>query len=195
MDPETLAADRHRAAGSSDSRLRLVAPEAWRSLAAERSGLAGEDLIGIDDGVDRACRGFSFTGIPACARGGRARPRRPLQVPGLRDPLRQWIRLPQRRYAVARRTGGAAEAVPCRRRPAADQRQGRQHVWAATPPSSRAAIGCEGRDPLPLRHVRVQYGISRRRVRARVRANRSVVSGAGAGELASVISGRRPAGL
>jgi L-ascorbate metabolism protein UlaG (beta-lactamase superfamily) len=64
MDPETLTpiVARSRELGLT---VRLVAPEAWRSLAVERSGLAGEDVIGMDDGITARVGSFSFTGVPS----------------------------------------------------------------------------------------------------------------------------------
>jgi L-ascorbate metabolism protein UlaG (beta-lactamase superfamily) len=43
----------------------LVAPDAWRSLAAERSGLTPEVVVGIDDGVRRDVDGIEVTAIAA----------------------------------------------------------------------------------------------------------------------------------
>src|SRR4051794_24375658 len=43
----------------------LVAPEAIRAQAAERSGLAAGDIVGVDDGQTVEAGGFSFRGIAA----------------------------------------------------------------------------------------------------------------------------------
>jgi L-ascorbate metabolism protein UlaG (beta-lactamase superfamily) len=62
LDPWTLGpiAARSRELGRP---MALLAPEAWRALAAERAGLAPEDVIGIDEGQTRVVGAFSFTAI------------------------------------------------------------------------------------------------------------------------------------
>lgn len=41
----------------------IVAPEAWRQLAAERALVAPDDIIGMNDGTTETIGGFTFTGV------------------------------------------------------------------------------------------------------------------------------------
>jgi L-ascorbate metabolism protein UlaG (beta-lactamase superfamily) len=64
LDPDTLRPlfAAWRAAGRV---VPLVAPDAWRALAAERSGLMPEAIVGMDDGVQRDIEGIEVTAIAA----------------------------------------------------------------------------------------------------------------------------------
>ncbi len=60
LDPDTLRALVAAAPG-----IELVAPEAHRALAAERSGLPAERILGVDAGTRVGAAGFSIAGVPA----------------------------------------------------------------------------------------------------------------------------------
>jgi L-ascorbate metabolism protein UlaG (beta-lactamase superfamily) len=64
LDPETLRpmADRFR---TWDRTLPLIAPEAWRNLAAERAGMEPASILGIDVGTPVYAGWFEFFAIPS----------------------------------------------------------------------------------------------------------------------------------
>jgi L-ascorbate metabolism protein UlaG (beta-lactamase superfamily) len=45
--------------------LPLIAPEAWRTLAAERAGVEPAMILGLDDGASAKVRSFEFIAVPA----------------------------------------------------------------------------------------------------------------------------------
>src|SRR5262245_9953665 len=64
MDPETLAPIVARSR-ERELTVSFVVPEAWRTLAADRSGLRTADIIGVDAGSAAEVGHFTFIGIPA----------------------------------------------------------------------------------------------------------------------------------
>jgi L-ascorbate metabolism protein UlaG (beta-lactamase superfamily) len=60
-----LDADTLRPLAAANPGMALVIPEAIRPLAAERSALPAESLVGLDDGAAADVRGVGFTGVAA----------------------------------------------------------------------------------------------------------------------------------
>ena len=64
LDADTLRPMMDRFRGWNTS-LPLVAPEAWRGLAADRAGLDPAAIVGLDDGASVAAGGFEFAAVPS----------------------------------------------------------------------------------------------------------------------------------